>query len=302
LKADQADTTGSGEKDVKLLRSIFGKPDGDAAQPLAQVDVGPDPVMAALAELEVKRLREALAAAAPRASAAAPEPVNDLPAARPSRVVKSKVPLPDGAKGPSVNIWDLDESDTGALRPATTAPAEQPAAEPERRRPTRTKTRILGFEVQPAAVVPLFDDSGKPAITAAPIARGMGHVMFPAGWLVVKAGPGRGAAFSLAQGVSQIGRGTDQTVALDFGDMAISRQNHAAIAYDATTHAFHVGHGGKSNLVRLNGKPLLSTEPLVDGDEIQIGETTLVLKVICTPAFNWVAAEPGGDGHDMAIA
>ena len=126
--------------------------------------------------------------------------------------------------------------------------------------------------------------------------------MFPAGWLIVKGGPGKGAAFSLAQGVSQIGRGTDQTVALDFGDMAISRQNHAAIAYDAATHQFHVGHGGKSNLVRLNGKPLLSTEPLVDGDEIQIGETTLLLKVLCTPAFNWSAAEAGGDGHDMAIA
>nr|MCU0733130.1 FHA domain-containing protein [Hyphomonas sp.] len=86
------------------------------------------------------------------------------------------------------------------------------------------------------------------------------------------------------------------------GDMAISRQNHAAIAYDPSSHQFHVGHGGKSNLVRLNGKPLLSTEVAGDGDEIQIGETTLVLKVLCTPAFNWSAVEAEGDGHDMAIA
>ena len=126
--------------------------------------------------------------------------------------------------------------------------------------------------------------------------------MFPAGWLVVKDGPGKGASYALSQGVSQIGRSVDQTEALDFGDMAISRQNHAAIAYDAATHEFHVGHGGKSNLVRLNGKPLLSTEPAGDGDEIQIGETTLVLKVLCTPAFNWSTFEAEGDGHDMAIA
>jgi hypothetical protein len=126
--------------------------------------------------------------------------------------------------------------------------------------------------------------------------------MFPTGWLVVKAGPGLGTAFALSQGVSQIGRGTDQTVALDFGDMAISRQNHAAIAYDAGTHQFHIGHGGKSNLVRLNGKPLLSTEVVGDGDEIQIGETTLILKVLCTPSFNWSASEAGGDSHDVAIA
>jgi hypothetical protein len=260
--------------------------------------------MAALAELEVKRLREALAAAAPPKPqpVAEPEPEVELPAARPSRVVKAKVSLPDGAKGPAVNIWDLDDGAAAQARAAAAEPAQSSAAEPERRRPTRTRTRILGFELQPASVVPLFDEQGKPAITSAPSAPTMGHVMFPAGWLIVKAGPGKGATFSLAQGVSHIGRGSDQTVALDFGDMAISRQNHAAVAYDAATHQFHVGHGGKSNLVRLNGKPLLSTEPLVDGDEIQIGETTLLLKVLCTPAFNWSAAEAGGDGHDMAIA
>ena len=39
-----------------------------------------------------------------------------------------------------------------------------------------------------------------------------------------------------------------------------------------------------------------------DGDEIQIGETTLLLKVLCTPEFNWSASDAGGDGHDVAIA
>ncbi|MFZ1512680.1 MAG: FHA domain-containing protein, partial [Tabrizicola sp.] len=170
------------------------------------------------------------------------------------------------------------------------------------RRPTRTKTRVLGFEAQPTAVVPLFEGLDGSPIPTVPAAPGKGYVMFPAGWLVVKDGPGKGASFALSQGVSQIGRGVDQTVALDFGDMAISRQNHAAIAYDAATHEFHIGHGGKSNLVRLNGKPLLSTESAGDGDEIQIGETTLVLKALCTPAFNWSSFEAEGDGHDMAIA
>jgi FHA domain len=159
---------------------------------------------------------------------------------------------------------------------------------------------VLGFEPQPAAVVPLFDegrmeDSIEPSDKA-------GVVMYPTGWLVIKDGPGRGAAFPVLRGISQIGRGTDQTIALDFGDMSISRQHHAAIAYDPSSHQFHVGHGGKSNLVRLNGKPLLSTEVAGDGDEIQIGETTLVLKVLCTPDFNWSSVEAEGDGHDMAIA
>jgi FHA domain len=283
---------------VKFLRALFGKTAVEPATPVAPVETGPDPVMAALAELEVKRLRQALAAAAP-APAPAPELESDLPAARPSRVIKTKSARPDGAAGPSVNIWDMDEAATPPVQAAEPAPS---TAEPERRRPTRTKTRILGFELQPASVVPLFDEGLKSPVPVAQAAVGQGHVMFPTGWLVVKSGPGHGATYALTQGVSQIGRGSDQTVSLDFGDMAISRQNHAAVAYDGTTHQFHIGHGGKSNLVRLNGKPLLSTEVLRDGDEIQIGETTLVLKVLCTPAFNWSASEPGGDSHDVAIA
>ena len=200
---------------------------------------------------------------------------------------------------PTVNIWEMEEEPVA--EPATPSPVREVSSEGgPRRRPTRTKTRVLGFEPQPAAVVPLFDE-GRMDETIEPGDKA-GVVMYPTGWLVIKSGPGRGAAFPVMRGVSQIGRGTDQTIALDFGDMAISRQNHAAIAYDPASHQFHVGHGGKSNLVRLNGKPLLSTEVAGDGDEIQIGETTLVLKVLCTPEFNWSAVEAEGDGHDMAIA
>ena len=282
---------------MKFLRSIFGRNAAEPVKPSAPVEIAPDPVLAALAELEVKRLREALAASA---SANAPQPdpqaEPDYQSARPNRVVKAKAPLADRSSSPAISIWDVEENEVARMVPASLA------AEPERRRPTRTKTRILGFELQPASVVPLFDEAERTPVSAAPATPGQGHVMFPAGWLIVKAGPGRGTAFALSQGVSQIGRGSDQTVALDFGDMAISRQNHAAIAYDAGSHQFHVGHGGKSNLVRLNGKPLLSTETVGDGDEIQIGETTLILKVLCTPAFNWSASEAGGDGHDVAIA
>ncbi|HEY6919227.1 MAG TPA: FHA domain-containing protein [Tabrizicola sp.] len=277
---------------MKFLRTIFGETD-ETGQAHAAPEAGPDPVMAALAELEVKRLREALAAASPQ-PAPEPEPELSAPVPRPSRVVKAKAPLPEGIAPPSRGIWDLEDE---APKPA--APAEPVEGV---RRPTRTKTRVLGFEAPPTPVVPLFDDLGSAPIAEAAPLPGKGYVMFPTGWLIVKDGPGKGASFALSSGISQIGRGSDQTIALDYGDMAISRQNHAAIAYDPATHQFHVGHGGKSNLVRLNGRPLLSTEPAADGDEIQIGETTLVLKVLCSPEFNWSSFEAEGDGHDMAIA
>lgn len=198
---------------------------------------------------------------------------------------------------PAVNIWEIEEE---APAPAPTPAREIAADAGARRRATRTKTRVLGFEPQPASVVPLFDE-GRMEDTIEPGDKS-GVVMYPTGWLVIKSGPGRGAAFPVMRGVSQIGRGADQTISLDFGDMAISRQHHAAIAYDPMTHKFHLGHGGKSNLVRLNGKPLLSTTVVNDGDEIQIGETTLVLKVLCTADFNWSAVESEGDADDMAIA
>lgn len=222
----------------------------------------------------------------PKLSGGAPEVLTQTP--------NSAVVAKDGPT-PVVNIWEMEEE------VATPTPAREITSDAgARRRSSRTKTRVLGFEPQPAAVVPLFDE-GRMDESIEPGDKA-GVVMYPTGWLVIKSGPGRGAAFPVMRGVSQIGRGSDQTIALDFGDMAISRQNHAAIAYDPATHQFHVGHGGKSNLVRLNGKPLLSTAVAGDGDVIQIGETTLVLKVLCTADFNWSAVDSGGDANDMAIA
>jgi FHA domain len=212
--------------------------------------------------------------------------------AAPARVTKD---------APTVNIWDI-EDDASVDAPEKPSRADPVAADaPPRRRQNRAKTRMLGFEPQETSVVPLFD-AGTKSEDDLETVDGPAPVMFPAGWLVVKQGAGRGATFPLLQGLSMIGRGNDQTVRLDFGDMAISRSNHASIAYDPTLHRFHIGHGGKSNLVRLNGRPLLSTEELREGDEIQVGETTLLMKVLCTPEFNWTRGQSGGDANDMAIA
>ena len=120
------------------------------------------------------------------------------------------------------------------------------------------------------------------------------------GWIVVTDGPGRGASFALTGGVASIGRGADQAIALDFGDVSISRQGHASIAYDDQENRFYLGHGGKANLVRLNGRPVVSTEDLADGDEIAIGETVLRFVALCGGAFAWTAPEDaaGEEAHD----
>ncbi|RDC68960.1 FHA domain-containing protein [Rhodovulum sp. 12E13] len=155
----------------------------------------------------------------------------------------------------------------------------------------RAKTRLLGFQSRDFAARDPFSQGASDA------RRGP---MFPIGWVVVTAGPGRGASYALTAGVATLGRGDDQTVCLDFGDTAISRQAHASIAYDPETNCVYLGAGAKSNLVRLNDRPVLATEQLEDGDTIRIGETTLRFAALCGPDFAWTGAGGSGGGRDAA--
>ena len=150
----------------------------------------------------------------------------------------------------------------------------------------RVKTRLLGFQTQ--------EDAQEDVFEAAKTASETNKSEFPVGWIIVISGPGRGSCFTMFTGVSQIGRGEDQAVRLDFGDTSISRNNHAAVAYDDEQGKFFLGHGGKSNLVRLNGKPVLSTEELADGDMVRIGETALKFVALCGEDFTWASTEDEG--------
>jgi hypothetical protein len=183
----------------------------------------------------------------------------------------------------AVPAFDRD-SDTapGSIAPVVT---ELPGAGP--RRTGRVKTRLLGFEHSTGHATDIFD---RP-----PAAQGARGAQFPVGWIVVVDGPGRGASMAIFAGVSQIGRDDDQAIQLDFGDTAVSRRNHAAIAYDEETRSFFVGHGGKSNIVRLNGRPLLSTEPMKDGDTLTVGETRLRLVALCGEGFSWSDTEASAE-------
>lgn len=143
----------------------------------------------------------------------------------------------------------------------------------------RVRTRMLGFGQGIDAATDPFEKQKEEVPQSAQ--------KYPVGWMVVVAGPGEGHSFAISNGVSTIGRGADQTVALDFGDSSVSRERHAAVAYDDENNSFFLGHGGKSNIVRLNGKPVLITEDLSDGDMVRIGETTLRFVALCGADFAW---------------
>ena len=108
-----------------------------------------------------------------------------------------------------------------------------------------------------------------------------------AGWLVIVEGPGRGASLTVLTINNSIGRGPDNRICLDFGDSEISREAHAYIAYDAESRMFIVASAGHANLVRLNGKPLLSDKEIVSGDELRIGQTKMLFRPFCGPDFDW---------------
>ncbi len=247
------------------------------------------------------------------------ETEDDVDAPQPSSVVAEAVAFanaPDEEPEPQPEaevrkkIWEMAdevaaevESSRAEAERAAPPPAPESEAQPAEnmldvsaavagragRSAGRVKTRLLGFQAE---------DDQKDVFAGG--AEGRMPVVadkFPTGWIVVIEGPGRGASFSVHAGVSQIGRGEDQTVRLDFGDTSISRNNHAAVAFDTEQSKFFLGHGGKSNLVRLNGKPVLSTEELASGDEIRIGETLLKFVAFCNDDFSWTN---GGDQAEDA--
>ena len=107
------------------------------------------------------------------------------------------------------------------------------------------------------------------------------------GWLVVVDGLGKGCSREIYYGMNGVGRGSNERVPIDFGDEAISREAHVFVVYDDQENTFFVQHGGKSNLVRLNGELLLDAKQLAAGDHIEIGKTKLKFIPLCGKDFNW---------------
>ncbi|SMP30989.1 FHA domain-containing protein [Shimia sagamensis] len=237
---------------------------------------------------------------------APPDPFADLMAAQeavgpPQAPEPQHSAQPDGladpspvasAEAPAVALMPQAEAATAPAEPEVDLAALQAnmaASKPTTGRGSkgRVKTRLLGFSAPASQAHDPMSQTQQAATSA--------QAQFPVGWLVVVDGPGKGASFSLHDGLTQIGRGEGQTVRLDFGDNTISRENHAAIAFDGEQGRFFFGHGGKTNLVRLNGRPVLSTEDLQSNSIIRIGETTLRFVALCGGDFAWGNIEAGHD-------
>jgi hypothetical protein len=116
------------------------------------------------------------------------------------------------------------------------------------------------------------------------------EVSLPAGWVTVVKGPGRGRFLPVFIGMNSLGRDPTNRLPINFGDEMISRADHAFIVYDDEQRAFWVQHGGKSNLVRLDGSPVLAPTALLNGSIIRVGATELRFTAFCDDAFDWTAS------------
>ncbi|MFO0934167.1 MAG: sigma 54-interacting transcriptional regulator [Planctomycetota bacterium] len=128
--------------------------------------------------------------------------------------------------------------------------------------------------------------------------------------LVVIDGPNRGAVLEIGPGETRIGR--DRNVELVLPDARVSRR-HAVLAV-AADGGCSVTDLGSKNATYLNGIRLTGSRVLAPGDELRLGDTTLVfVDATSGPAPSAAAASgdpegetvclpPGEDGADVAAA
>ena len=105
------------------------------------------------------------------------------------------------------------------------------------------------------------------------------------GWLVCVEGPARGTDYRLHAGYNYIGRESGDIRIR--GDLQISRQNHAMVAYDSDEHLFFVGPSAGRNIIKVNGKAVLTAVEIGIYDIISIGTTKLIFVPLCTDKFSW---------------
>jgi len=107
------------------------------------------------------------------------------------------------------------------------------------------------------------------------------------GWFVIIDGAGTGEDVKILIGQNSIGRSKTNTICIDFGDNAISREKHAYIVYDPKFNKFIFRNGEGQNLSYVNEQGVYTPIELKRGDIIEIGNTKLRFIPFCDEEFKW---------------
>lgn len=195
-------------------------------------------------------------------------------------------------------IWSEPDSDKtlpldGPLPFAPDAPLAPPATA------TRGAAAATSAPAAPARAAPVSTDATAVAAPAAPgLAPGrtigiyahLGAAAEPVvGWVVCIEGPDKGCDWRLVGGRNAIGRGEGMPVQLA-GDPAVSRERHAVISFDPRRRSFTLAPGDGSGLVYCNGREVVVPQPLMGGDRIELGASTLLFVPLVGESFAWGGA------------
>ncbi len=214
-------------------------------------------------------------------------------AAKPAKRKKDKAiihkSVPDEVLYPDGRPEEVHDNGWLENVPVPTAKTKPVSAPTAASRPSGAASAApASAQTQTPAAAPIAADPATFAISAN--AAATGRPRYPHGWLVVVEGPGLGEWYPLEGGVSTIGTGADQTVALTFGDSAVQDHAHATLAYDKRAQGFALDPA--QNSARVNGLPVSALTALRDGDVITLGGTSLRLVALCSPNFHWGHVQP----------
>lgn len=106
------------------------------------------------------------------------------------------------------------------------------------------------------------------------------------GWLACIEGASKGKSYCVHAGYNYIGRSEHMAICIG-GDMSISRERHALIAYDHEENVFFFGPADGKSLVRVNGKMVMGPTEIHAYDVLTVGETKLMFVPLCGERFNW---------------
>jgi hypothetical protein len=207
--------------------------------------------------------------------------------------------------GERTELLHRDGPDTARPAPPAAAPAKpeppvaQSAAEAVRQAKAPPREHIETAEPttrvvrgKPPALPQVPSDSADPktqVVRGKPKIARAGFEHDPVvGWLVVIGGPGLGEYRPIYEGNNAVGRGSNQRIALDFGDTSISSEEQAYIRYDSVDRSFlFVPNLAKTNVVSVNNKRPTGAVKLDRMDVISMGRTQLAFVPFCGEEFDW---------------
>ena len=106
------------------------------------------------------------------------------------------------------------------------------------------------------------------------------------GWIVCIDGKNKGKDYRILAKNNTIGRGDKNDVCIT-GDNAISRENHARIAYDEKHNNYYLIPADSTNSIYLNEEPIYVPTQLNTGDLIELGESKFIFTGFCGEKFSW---------------